>query len=109
MNFMKDAAERSIKLGFLSTANWRERVGKRSDTECDAPNAEAAVKLRAFNNALELTDALDFTTRCHFNEADRNWLRAVRDTNRALGYSLNVSNVREYIGVLLSSLTGGAR
>ena len=46
MTFMRDAAERSIKPGFLSTANWRERFGKQWDSEDDAPNIEAAAKLR---------------------------------------------------------------
>jgi hypothetical protein len=87
MTFMQDAAERSIKLGFLSTANWRKRVAKQYDDEDESPNADAAKKLRELNTRFQLTDEDWVLLEGQFDCAGKNWLRAVRDTNRQIRLS----------------------
>jgi hypothetical protein len=102
--FMKDAAARSIQLGKLATANWRERVGK---AYSDDRNFEAAKKLRELSAKFSLTDTDWILLEGHFNCSDKNWLRAVRDTNRGIGFALNPADSTEYVAALLSNLTNG--
>jgi hypothetical protein len=103
---MQDAAERSIKLGFLSTANWRERVGK---TYSDDYNFEVAKKLRELNAIFKLTPEDWILLEKHFDCADVKWLGAVRDTNRQIGFQHSPADATEYVAALLSNLTGGVR
>ena len=107
MSFLQDAAERSIKLGFLSTANWRERVGKQYDDEDDSPNADAAKRLRDLNTRFRLTDEDWVLLEGWFNCADKNWLRAVRDSQRQIGFVHNPADATEYVAALLSTLASG--
>jgi|SRR5579871_2352887 len=101
----RDAAERSIQLGFLSTANWRDRVGKAWGD--DSRNAEASKRLRELNSGFRLTDSDWVLLEGHFDAAGPKWLHAVRETNRQIGFVHKPADATEYVAALLSNLTNG--
>lgn len=105
MTFQQECAERSIKLGFTSAIAWRDRIAKKYPDDDRIP--EAIDIMRRLNAQFKLSDH-DWTLLApHFNGADANWTRAVRESQRQIGFLVRPTNTDEYVAGLLYNLTEG--